>query len=88
MCIYMFLYFLVLFFPKGHLHWVSASEAVAATVRVYSVLFEPEDPEGEAAKLGADAAGEEEEGEVEEEAPSVGGGAPTWLKLLNPKSCR
>jgi len=52
------------------------------------VLFEPEDPEGEAAKLGADAAGEEEEGEVEEEAPSVGGGAPTWLKLLNPKSCR
>lgn len=37
---------------QGHLHWVSADEAVPATVRVFSVLFDPEDPEGEAAVLG------------------------------------
>jgi len=35
--------------PRGHLHWVDASEAVPAEVRLYGVLFSPEDPEATAA---------------------------------------
>ena len=31
-CIYVLFYFRICFFPKGHLQWVSASEAVAATL--------------------------------------------------------
>lgn len=75
---------------KGHLHWVSAADAVKATVRVYTILFTSEDPEGEAATLAgavgaADAAGDEQEELMEE--PAASGGAPTWIKLLNPNSC-
>lgn len=77
---------------KGHLHWVSAKDAVRATVRVYSVLFTPEDPEVEAGMLAgaagaAVAVGEEQEEVVESDEPAATGGAPAWLKLLNPDSC-
>ncbi|EOD05227.1 hypothetical protein EMIHUDRAFT_414809 [Emiliania huxleyi CCMP1516] len=51
---------------KGHLHWVSAAEGVRAKVRVYGVLFTPEDPEGEAAKLKGGGGGGDEEGEGDE----------------------
>jgi glutaminyl-tRNA synthetase len=39
---------------KATLHWVSARHAVDAEVRLYDRLFTAEDPEGEAAKAGAD----------------------------------
>jgi len=75
---------------KGHLHWVSAAEGMRAKVRVYGVLFTPEDPEGEAAKLKCGGGGGDEEGEGDEadeaEAASPES-APSWLKLLNPDSC-
>ena len=75
---------------KGHLHWVSATDGVRATVRVYSVLFDPEDPEAEAAKLAEAADGAEagdEEGEAEAEEVATAEGTPAWLKLLNANSC-
>ena len=70
--------------PKGHLHWVDASEAVPAEVRLYGVLFTPEDVEGTAKTAGAEAE-EEEEGE-EEAAAAAEAAEPAWLKLLNPDS--
>jgi glutaminyl-tRNA synthetase len=39
---------------KATLHWVSASHAANAEVRLYDRLFTAEDPEGAAAKAGAD----------------------------------
>ena len=39
---------------KATLHWVSAAHAVDAEVRLYDRLFTSEDPEGAAAKTGAD----------------------------------
>jgi glutaminyl-tRNA synthetase len=39
---------------KATLHWVSASHAADAEVRLYDRLFTAEDPEGAAAKAGAD----------------------------------
>ena len=36
---------------KGHLHWVSAADSVKCEVRLYDVLFTPEDPEGAAKAL-------------------------------------
>jgi glutaminyl-tRNA synthetase len=39
---------------KATLHWVSAAHAVSAEVRLYDRLFTSEDPEGAAAKTGAD----------------------------------
>jgi glutaminyl-tRNA synthetase len=39
---------------KATLHWVSARHAVTAEVRLYDRLFTAEDPEGAAAKAGAD----------------------------------
>ena len=39
---------------KATLHWVSARHAVNAEVRLYDRLFTSEDPEGAAAKAGAD----------------------------------
>jgi len=73
--------------PKGHLHWVRCADAVAAQVRVYSVLFTPEDPDAEAAKLKASGgAGGEEEGEEGDEVEGDKGDAPGWIKLLNPES--
>jgi glutaminyl-tRNA synthetase len=39
---------------KATLHWVSAKHAVDAEVRLYDRLFTSEDPEGSAAKTGAD----------------------------------
>jgi glutaminyl-tRNA synthetase len=39
---------------KATLHWVSAAHAVDAEVRLYDRLFTSEDPEGAAAKSGAD----------------------------------
>jgi glutaminyl-tRNA synthetase len=39
---------------KATLHWVSASHAVDATVRLYDRLFNVEDPDGAAAKAGKD----------------------------------
>ena len=39
---------------KATLHWVSASHAVDAEVRLYERLFTDEDPEGASAKAGAD----------------------------------
>jgi len=80
--------------PKGHLHWVDAGTAVPALVRMYSVLFAPEDPEaaakakaagGAAAAAAADEGDDEEEGE--EEAVDAKAGKPGWLELLNPESC-
>ncbi len=76
--------------PKGHLHWVDAATAKPAEFRVYDVLFTPEDPEAAAKALKDEAAGggggEEEEEEEEEEDEGADGGAPGWLKLLNPSS--
>jgi len=39
---------------KATLHWVSAAAAVDAEVRLYDRLFTSEDPEGAAAKTGAE----------------------------------
>ena len=39
---------------KATLHWVSAAHAVDAEVRLYDRLFTSEDPEGAAAKTGAE----------------------------------
>jgi glutaminyl-tRNA synthetase len=39
---------------KATLHWVSAAHAADAEVRLYDRLFTSEDPEGAAAKTGAD----------------------------------
>jgi glutaminyl-tRNA synthetase len=39
---------------KATLHWVSAADAVDAEVRLYDRLFTSEDPEGAAAKTGAE----------------------------------
>jgi glutaminyl-tRNA synthetase len=39
---------------KSTLHWVSAAHAVDAEIRLYDRLFTSEDPEGSAAKTGAD----------------------------------
>jgi glutaminyl-tRNA synthetase len=39
---------------KATLHWVSAQHAVDAEIRLYDRLFTSEDPEGAAAKTGAD----------------------------------
>ena len=53
---------------------------------MYDVLFTPEDPDGEAAKMkakGKEAAAEEEDDEGEEEDDA---GAPGWIKLLNPQA--
>lgn len=78
--------------PKGHLHWVDASEAIPAQVRLYSVLFAPEDPEGiaKAAFPGSEVAAgvdeDDEDDEGEDEATAVGPAEPAWLKLLNPAS--
>lgn len=71
--------------PKGHLHWLSAETAVAAEVRVYDVLFSPEDPEAAAKELGAaDAAEADEDDDGEDDEPAAG--EPLWLKTLNPNS--
>ena len=71
--------------PKGHLHWVAAQTAVPAEVRVYDVLFLAENPEEAAA---ASAAGADEgEGEEADDVPAPSGGAPEWVRLLNPNSC-
>ena len=80
--------------PKGHLHWVDAGTAVPALVRLYGVLFTPEDPEAAAKAAGGGAAaaaaaadeGDDEE-EGEEEAADAKAGQPAWLELLNPDSC-
>ena len=72
--------------PKGHLHWVDASEAVPAEVRLYGVLFTPEDVEGTAKTAGAEAEAEEEEEGEEEAAAAAEAAEPAWLKLLNPDS--
>ena len=72
--------------PKGHLHWVDASEAVPAEVRMYSVLFTPEDVEGTAKTAGAGAGAEAEEEEEGEEEAAAEAAEPAWLKLLNPDS--
>jgi len=71
--------------PKGHLHWVRCADAVEAEVRVYDVLFSPEDPDAAAAKaaLGS-GGGEDEDEEADEEETSAE--VPGWIKLLNPKS--
>ena len=37
--------------PKGHLHWLSVATAVPAEIRVYDVLFSPEDPGARPAPL-------------------------------------
>ena len=60
-------------------------------VRLYSVLFTPEDPEATAkAAAGSEAAAaaaEEDEEEEEEEEEEAGAAAlPAWLKLVNPDS--
>ena len=62
-------------------------------VRVYDVLFSPEDPEGAAKEAAAAEGGgaddEDDEGEARGEAGGAaggGGGEPGWLKLLNPNS--
>ena len=78
---------------KGHLHWVSAADSVKCEVRLYDVLFTPEDPEGAAKALkeagggaAAAAAAPEEEGGEEEAEEAEGDAEPGWVQLLNPNS--
>ena len=88
--------------PKGNVHWVSVSEGVQATVKVFGPLLLDEDEAGEGGRgggvdgvHGGERGGENEEAgeEVREgEGPGascedgVFSGGDEWLKLVNPAS--
>mmetsp|Transcript_58856 Transcript_58856/g.139034 ORF Transcript_58856/g.139034 Transcript_58856/m.139034 type:complete len:703 (+) Transcript_58856:71-2179(+) len=71
--------------PKGNLHWLSESTAVAAEVRLYQQLFTVENPNVTAVAKPSESAaaapdGEEGAEDDEDEGPA------SWINLINPTS--
>ncbi|MEP0845582.1 MAG: glutamine--tRNA ligase/YqeY domain fusion protein [Phycisphaerae bacterium] len=77
---------------KGTIHWVSAAHAIEAQVRLYDHLFIRPDPEqldeagAEAAAAALGESGKGDEGRTVRTEEGATGGAPEWLRNLNPGS--